>query len=156
MKLNTSCPYLYLFLFLTTTSYSQTIRTIYEPKVITNLLEGECRTTRLLAPEELLIHTEFNTIQFISLGDLYNVDGELDPQFFNYYVFREVETGLLLEATGMTAGLLMAVVKEAGVYYGVLNGPGCATVVRVVVGVNPVVCLEGKVYECCLGVGGLE
>ena len=150
MKLNTRYLSIFLFLFLATSNYGQTVGTIYEPKVITNLLEGECRTTQLLAPEELLIHTEFNTIQFISLGDLYNADGELDPQFFNYYVFREVEAGLLLEATGTTAGLLMAVVREAGVYYGVLNGPGCATVVRVEVGVNPVVCLEARVYECCL------
>ena len=147
---------LLLTLFLATNLHSQTIGTTYNRNLIDQFLTADCRTQRSLAPEDYLLHTQFNTIQFVGLRNLYNEDRNPDPQFFPYYVFREVEEGILLTATGTTAGLLMAEVKEAGVYYGVLNGPGCATVVRVEVGVNPVVCLEARVFECCLGVGGLE
>jgi len=84
MKLST----LFFLLSWTTLLNSQTIGTLYERHPIDALLQGECRTKRTLSSEELVLHTRFNTVQFVSLRYLYNAKGTPDPIFFDYYVFR--------------------------------------------------------------------
>jgi len=54
-----------------------------------------------------------------------------------------------------TDGLLIATVKKAGVYYGVLNGPDCVRVVRLEAGVAPLV-VEAVLYGCCVLGSGLN
>ncbi len=133
----------------------QTIGTIYHPSTITDLIDGACRTKRVMDTSEIVLHSQFKTIQFVSLRNLYNANDNLTPIFFPYYVFRKVGEGLVLEATGTTDGLLAVTVKEEGVYYGVLNGPGCVMVVRLEANLEPLV---GKalLYECCVSMSGLN
>jgi len=134
---------------------AQDIGTIYQASTITKLMEGDCRTKRLMEESELVVHPRFKTIQFTSLRDLYQVKDSAASSFFPYYVFREIGEGLILEAKGTTDGLLAVTVRTEGVYYAIWNRPDCVLVVRLEVGVASLIG-EAVLYECCLLVEDLN